>query len=139
MKIWYGFIYALVSLRQTKTCFMKAAGANLMNAFVLIAAGIYGYFGLAAADGSHSLTALIPAIYGLVLLVMHKGLVNGNKVIAHVVVVLTLSLLVMCVVRFMKVEEWDAKKYLFLALIISNTIAMIAFIKSFIDARKSRV
>jgi hypothetical protein len=118
---------------------MKAAGANLLNALVLIGAGLYGYFGISASDGTHSLTALIPAAFGLLFLIMNKGVANGNKAIAHIVVLLTLVLLVMCIMRFMKVEEWGAKKYVFLACIISNTIALIAFIKSFIDARKTRV
>jgi hypothetical protein len=118
---------------------MKAAGANLFNALILIAAGLYGYFGVAASDGSHSLTALIPAAFGLLFLVMHKGVASGNRTIAHIVVLLTLVLLIMCIMRFVKVEEWGPKKYVFLACIISNFIALIAFIMSFINARKTRV
>lgn len=117
---------------------MKAASANLLNAIVLIAAGLYGYFGIAAADGSHSLTALIPAAFGLLFLVLQKGVASANKIISHVVVVLTLVLLVMCIMRFVKVEDWNAKKYIFLACIISNAIALIAFIGSFIAARRNK-
>ena len=117
---------------------MKAAGANLLNALVLIGAGLYGYFGITAADGTHSLTALIPAAFGLLFLIMHKGVARGNKAIAHIVVVLTLILLVMCIMRFLKIDDWDTKKYIFLACIISNAIALIAFIGSFIAARKNR-
>jgi heme/copper-type cytochrome/quinol oxidase subunit 4 len=117
---------------------MKAASANLLNAVVLIAAGVYGYFGIAAADGSHSLTALIPAAFGVLFLILQKGVAAANKAIAHIVVVLTLVLLVMCIMRFMKVEEWNEKKYIFLACIITNAIALIAFIGSFIAARKNR-
>ncbi len=117
---------------------MKAASANLLNAVVLIAAGLYGYFGIAASDGSHSLTALIPAAFGVLFLIMHKGVANHNKVVAHVVVVLTLLLLVMCIMRFLKVQDWVDKKYVFLACILSNAVALIAFIGSFIEARKNR-
>jgi high-affinity Fe2+/Pb2+ permease len=117
---------------------MKPAIANLLNAIVLITAGLYGYFGISAADGTHSLTALIPAAFGVVFLLMHKGIANSNKVIAHIAVVLTLLLLVMCVMRFIKVEDWNAKKYLFLACIVSNAIALIAFVLSFVNARKNR-
>ena len=117
---------------------MKAGTANLLNAVVLIAAGVYGYFGIAAADGSHSLTALIPAAFGLIFLAMQKGVTTSNKVIAHIVVVLTLVLLIMYIMRFVKVDGWNAKKYLFLACIASNAIALVAFIKSFIDVRKNR-
>jgi len=51
---------------------MKAATANILNAIVLIAAGLYGYFGIAASDGTHSLTALIPAAFGILFLAMQK-------------------------------------------------------------------
>ena len=117
---------------------MKAATANLLNAIVLIAAGLYGYFGIAASDGSHSLTALIPAAFGIIFLAMQKGVANHNKIISHVVVVLTLLLLVMCILRFVKVQDWVDKKYVFLACIVSNAVALIAFIGSFIEARKNR-
>ena len=117
---------------------MKAPIANLLNAFILIAAGLYGYFGITGTDGNHSFTALIPAAFGVIFLLMHKGLVNQNKIIAHVIVVLTLMLLIMCFIRFNTIADWDAKKYIFLACIISNLIALVAFIASFIAARKAR-
>lgn len=117
---------------------MKAATANLINSIVLLAAGLYGYFGITGADGTHSYTALIPAAFGLILLVLHKGLASGNKVISHIVVLLTLVLLIMCIMRFLKIEEWDAKKYIFLACIISNAIALFAFIGSFVAARRNK-
>lgn len=117
---------------------MKVASANLLNAMVLIAAGIIGYFFIRAPDGSQSMTALIPAAFGVLFLIFHKGVAAGNKVISHIVVVLTLILLVMCIIRFVKTEEWGAKRYIFLACIFSNALAMVAFIKSFIDARRNR-
>lgn len=117
---------------------MKASSANIFNAIVLIAAGVIGYFFITAEGGQRSLTALIPAAFGILFLAFNKGVAAGNKVISHLVVVLTLLLLVMCIMRFVKVEEWVAKKYIFLACILSNALALIAFIKSFIDARRNR-
>jgi hypothetical protein len=117
---------------------MKASQANLLNAIVLIAAGLYGYFLILTPEGKHAPTALIPAAFGLLFLVLQKGVATSNKVISHVVVVLTFILLVICASRFFKIEEWEAKKYIFLACIISSIIAMIAFIGSFIQARKNR-
>jgi len=119
---------------------MKASTANLLNAVVLIAAGVYGYFFVKGTDGAAmaSPTALIPAAFGVLFLVLHKGVASAHKVIAHVVVVLTLALLVMCIMRFVKIEEWNDKKYIFLACILSNTIALIAFIGSFVAARRNR-
>lgn len=118
---------------------MKAPIANLLNAFILIGAGLYGYFGITGADGTSSVTALIPAAFGVIFLLMHKGLVNHNKIIAHVIVILTLMLLIMCFLRFHTIEVWDAKKYIFFACILSNLIALIAFIASFVSARKARM
>ena len=117
---------------------MKAASANLLNAIVLIAAGLYAYFMILTPEGTRAPTALIPAAFGLLFLIFQKGVANHNKIISHVVVVLTLLLLVICVMRFVKVEDWGAKKYVFLVCVISNAVALIAFIGSFIEARKNR-
>jgi hypothetical protein len=117
---------------------MKAAQANLINAIVLLAAGLYGYFMILTPEGTHAITALIPAAFGVIFLILQKGVATENKIIAHVVVLLTLVLLIICTMRFLKIEDWGAKKYLFLACIVSNAIALVAFIGSFIAARKKR-
>ncbi len=117
---------------------MKAATANILNAIVLIAAGLYGYFGILTPEGTHAPTALIPAAFGLLFLILQKGVASSNKIVSHVVVVLTFLLLIICVSRFIKIPDWGPKKYLFLACIVSNIIAMAAFISSFITARKAR-
>ncbi len=117
---------------------MKPVRVNLINALVLIVAGLYGYFGVATASGTASPTALIPAAFGVVFIVLGLFWEKAPKVVSHVVVVLTLLLLVVCISRFVKIDAWDAKKYIFLACILSNGIALTVFIKSFIDARKSR-
>ncbi len=117
---------------------MKPAQANLVNAVVLIVAGLYGYFLILTPEGKHAPTALIPAAFGIILLAMQKGVVKKDKIIAHVAVVLTLILLIVCTRQFFKVPNWEPKKYLFLACIISNIIALIAFIGNFIEARKNR-
>lgn len=117
---------------------MKAAQANFLNAIILLVAGLYGYFMILTPEKTHAITALIPAAFGLLFLVLQKGVATENKIIAHVVVVLTLVLLIICIMRFLKIEDWGAKKYLFLACILSNTVALVAFIGSFIAARKNR-
>jgi protein-S-isoprenylcysteine O-methyltransferase Ste14 len=117
---------------------MKAASANLLNAIVLLAAGLYGYFMILTPEGTRAPTALIPAAFGLLFLILQKGVASSNKIISHVVVVLTLVLLIICAMRFIKIEEWGPKKYIFLACIISNAVALVAFIGSFIEARKNR-
>jgi exosortase/archaeosortase len=117
---------------------MKATQANLLNAIVLLVAGLYGYFMILTPEGNRAITALIPAVFGLLFLVFQKGVAAENKIIGHVVVVLTFLLLIICSMRFLKIEDWGAKKYLFLACIASNIIALVAFIGSFITARKNR-
>lgn len=117
---------------------MKPVTINNANAVILILAGLYGYFGVAATDGHHSPTALIPAAFGLLFIILGLFWAKAPKVVSHVVVVLTLVLLIMCLMRFVKTADWDAKKLIFLVCVLSNAIAFIAFIKSFIDARKNR-
>lgn len=115
---------------------MKPTTANALNALVLIIAGLYGYFGVAASDGHHSPTALIPAAFGVLFLIFNLFWAKAAKVVSHIVVLLTLVLLIMCIMRFVKVDEWNAKKYIFAACIASNALALIVFIRSFIAARK---
>lgn len=134
---WYA-VPTNFTITFAKKMIMKAPQANLLNAFILIGAGLYGYFGFVTADGSHAITALIPAAFGVIFLAMHKGLVAQNKIIAHAIVLLTVLLLGVCVGRFFKIEDWGPKKYLFLACIISNIVALIAFVGSFVEARKNR-
>jgi hypothetical protein len=117
---------------------MKPVTINNVNAIVLVIAGLYGYFGVAAADGHHSPTALIPAAFGVLFIIMGQFWAKSPKVVSHVVIVLTLVLFIMCGMRFVKVADWDAKKFIFLVCMLSNGIALVFFIKSFIDARKNR-
>jgi len=67
---------------------MKPANANFWNALMLIGMGMWGYFG----SEDPSFTALIPSIGGVLLLIMSPGIRSGNKVVAHIAVLLTLLL-----------------------------------------------
>ncbi len=117
---------------------MKPAQANLVNAIILIAAGLYGYFFILTPEAKHAPTALIPAVFGIILLAMQKGVAQKDKIIAHVAVLLTLILLIVCIRQFFKVPNWEPKRYLFLICIGSNAVALIAFIGNFMEARKNR-
>ena len=59
---------------------MEASKANLINSITLIAIGGWGYF-----SGS-SMTALIPVMFGVVLLLCNNGIKKENKLIAHLAV-----------------------------------------------------
>lgn len=117
---------------------MKAVTVNAINATILILAGLYGYFGVTTASGEHSPTALIPSAFGLVLIILGLFWSKAPKVVSHIAVVLTLVLFIMCAMRLAKVEGWGSKAYVFLICTLSNLIALVAFIKSFIDARRNR-
>lgn len=117
---------------------MKPVTVNAINAIILILSGLYGYFGVTTASGEHSPTALIPAAFGLVLIIMGLFWAKAPKVVSHIAVLLTLVLFIMCAMRLAKVEGWGPKGTIFLICTLSNLIALIVFIKSFIDARKNR-
>lgn len=114
---------------------MKPSTVNFINGLILIFAGLYGYFGITGSTGTASVTALIPTVFGVILVVLSLFWNKAPKVISHIAIVLTLLLFIMIFSRFMKVEIWNEAKYIFLICIISNALAMIVFIRSFVIAR----
>ena len=116
---------------------MKAHTASLINAITLILLSLWGYF----LSDTPSLTALIPTLIGIVLLILNKGVKDENKVIAHIAVVLTLIVLAGLIKPLLGAMERDDTGALIrvAVMIISTILAMIFFVKSFIDARKNRI
>ena len=115
---------------------MNAHTASLINSLILIAMGLWGYFG----SESPSFTALIPVVFGVALLLMNNGIKKENKIIAHIAVVLTL---LVAIALFMPLkgafERSDNAAIVRVALMEASSIyALIFFIKSFIDARKNK-
>ncbi len=118
---------------------MKAYQANLLNAIILILIGLWGYLSEATADRSP--TALIPVVFGVILLAMTSGVRKENKVIAHIAVTLTLLVLVMLAAMPLpaRIAAGDQMGILRIVLMITaSTFAMISFVQSFIAARKAR-
>lgn len=115
---------------------MKAHTASLINAVLLIVLPLWGYL----SSETPSKTALIPAGIGIILLAMNPGVKKENKVIAHIAVLLTLLILIALIKPLMgAVGRGDGLAILRLAvMIISTALAMVFFVKSFIDARKRR-
>ena len=68
---------------------MKANSASLLNAIGLIVLSLWGYL----TSDPPSVTAIIPSIVGIILLLCFTGVKNENKVIAHIAVLLTLVIL----------------------------------------------
>lgn len=113
---------------------MKAPTANLINALTLIIMGVWGYF------ATQSGTSFIPVGFGVALLACHPGVQKENKVIAHIAVVLTLLiLLAMLGMRLPKAIDAGGISLVRTILpIATGILAMVAFIQSFIAARKAR-
>ncbi len=116
---------------------MKAHTASLINALLLIVLPLWGYL----SSETPSITALIPAFIGVILLAMNYGVKKENKVIAHIAVILTLVILFGLITPLKgAIGRADGAAIgRIIVMIISTVIAMVFFVKSFIDAKKRRV
>ncbi|MEM9063596.1 MAG: hypothetical protein AAGD13_24315 [Pseudomonadota bacterium] len=115
---------------------MTAPIASLINAAVLIICSAWAY--LTAETGS--LTILIPAAFGVALLACNPGVKAENKVIAHIAVLLTLVVLVALIMPLRgAIGRGDGLSILrVVAMMATSAFAMVFFVKSFRDARRSR-
>jgi len=121
---------------------MKAYQANIVNSLVLILMPLWAYFTFEATPdkASLSLTALIPLLLGCILLLCNNGIKNENKIIAHIAVLVTFIALIGL---FMPLKSAinDGRLLSIIRvsiMLITGFIAMISFIKSFINARKQK-
>ena len=109
---------------------------NLINSIALISMSAWGYI------DTNSFTALIPAFFGIILLLLGTMLTNEKlvKLSAHLVVLFTLLILLALVIQVLPgvVERGGIGLIRVILMISTSAIAMIIFIKSFIDNRKSR-
>lgn len=115
---------------------MKPYIANIINAIVLIAMGSWGYLG----SEDPSPTALIPVAFGIVFLAVTPLFKKDNKVVAHIVVLLTLVLIISLIMPLKgALGRDDSSAAIRVGLmIVTSVIAMFTYIKSFIDVRKAR-
>ena len=116
---------------------MKVYLISMINALVLILFGLWGYWG----SETPSPTALIPVLGGALLLTLFKGVKSGNKAVAHVAVTVTLILLIGLVKPLTgALGRSDTGAIVRVAvMIISCTVAMVYFIRSFINVRRARL
>ena len=109
---------------------------NLINSIALISMSAWGYV------DTNSFTALIPAFFGIILLILGTMLTNEKlvKLSAHLVVLFTLLILLELVIQVLPgvLERGGIGLIRVILMISTSSIAMIIFIKSFIDNRKSR-
>ena len=111
------------------------AKIHLLNSFTLIIFGIWGYL------VGGSFTALIPFIFGLILLFLFRGVKNEDKVLAHIAVMLTFIILIALIVQPLKValSSGDPGKiFRSSVMVLTSALAMISFILSFMRARRSK-
>ena len=115
---------------------MKAHVASFVNALILIGFGLWAYLG----SETPSKTALIPVGFGGVLLILCKGIKKENKIVAHIAVLLTLLILgglVKPLTAAIGREDGLALMRVSV-MIVSTVVALVYFIKSFIDVRRAR-
>ena len=110
--------------------------ANLLNGLLLMALPAWAYL----TRDKPSLTALIPAGFGLVLLACTPGVKSHNKIVAHVAVLLTLLVFVaLGMPLFAALQRGDGLAIgRVVAMMVFSAIAMVAFVRSFIEARKKK-
>jgi len=115
---------------------MKPFQANLVNAAVLILLGLWSYLG----SETPSPTALIPVGFGVIFALATPPFKKENKVVAHIIVLLTLLIII---ALFMPLRgalgRGDTVAAVRVGIMIATSVvAMVIYIKSFIDARKAR-
>ena len=115
---------------------MKPYSINFFNSIVLIIFGSWAYF----TSDTPSVTALIPVFAGIILLAVTPGFRNGNRILAHVAVVITFLILLGLIKPLSgaigRADNLGIARVV--VMMISSLFALIVFIKSFIDARKAR-
>ena len=122
---------------------MKTYQANLINGVVLISMSLWAYLSFEGTieKPQQSITALIPLILGVILILCNKGIKKENKVIAHIAVFVTLIAILGNVSKplISAIEEGRKMGILRICLmILTSVLAMITFIKSFISAKKNK-
>jgi hypothetical protein len=112
------------------------ATISLLNAIILIGLGVWGYFG----SETPSPTAMIPVIFGALLMVLNPGVRSHNKVVAHIAVVLTLLILFGLAMPLKgALGRSDTGAIARVAVMMASTVlALVVFINSFIQARRAR-
>ena len=115
---------------------MSIGNISLLNAVVLIAFGLWGYFG----SEDPSATAFIPVAAGGILLACNPGVHKKNKTIAHIAVLVTLLILLGLLMPLKgAVGRSDAMAITRVAVMLITTAwALYAFIQSFIEVRKQK-
>ena len=122
---------------------MRPYQANLLNSIILILMPLWAYltFDGSPENPTPSITILIPLFFGVILLFCSIGLKKENKMLAHIAVLITLITLIALIVKPLPAAIEDEKSLSIIriaAMILTSSLAMVAFVKSFIKARRDR-
>ena len=114
---------------------MKPHKISFVNAITLISFGLWGYV-----DVDYSPTALIPVVFGVIILALYSGLKKENKTVAHIVVLLTFLILVGLVKPLMSTLESGSIMGItrVVLMMLSTLMALVIFVKSFIANRSKK-
>ena len=115
---------------------MKAHAANMINSIALIIIGLWDYL----ATQTLASTNMIPVAGGLLLLIFYDGVKREDKVTAHIAVIITLFVFLSLIKPFDEVlQDGEAGATIrYLVMLLTSLLAIVYFVKSFIDARKGR-
>lgn len=108
--------------------------SSLVNALLLVVLGIWGYV------VGESITALIPVVFGIILLILYPGVKKEAMVPAHIAVLLTLIVAVALLKPLSAAWARSDGPAIFRTALMftSSALALICFIKSFRDVRRAR-
>ena len=98
--------------------------------------GLWGYFG----SPTPSFTSLIPVFAGMILLALTRGIRKANKTIAHISVIFTLLVLIALIKPLSgSLSRNDhAATARVLVMMFTCVLALVIYIKSFIDVKQQR-
>ena len=115
---------------------MKSYTASFYNAIILIVFGVWGY----CSYDNASFTALIPVVAGIILLSLNRCLIRGNKIMGHIVVVITLLMLFGLVKPLLgSIDREDGLAILRVSIMMLSTLlALTLFIKDFVEIRNRK-
>jgi len=116
---------------------LKPYQANLLNAMALLLMGGWAFL----EKGSAAPTSLIPVFAGAALLSMTTKIKDGNKITAHIAVIITFIMILGLIVPLRHEAALGDTAGIFRSVImlLTSITAMVVFVQSFIAARKARL
>ncbi len=116
---------------------MKPYRTNLIFAILLVLLGLWGLIARYAEQGDWQFTALIPAGFGGLLLILTPGLKKENKIIYHIVVLLTALVGAMAIGMLIdKGFDGSRKSWIFILIALGAVISLVRYISHFIKNRR---